>query len=58
MSNPSQPTALALNCTLTPGPAESSTQLMAEPVLEALGKHGVTGVTGVTGESIRASTST
>jgi multimeric flavodoxin WrbA len=40
-------TALALNCTLTPSPGESSTQLMADQVLEALAKHGVTG------ESIR-----
>lgn len=36
-------TALVLNCTLTPSPAESSTQLLADQVLEALGKHGVTG---------------
>lgn len=38
-------TALALNCTLTPSPTESSTQIMAGQVLEALGKHGVTGET-------------
>jgi hypothetical protein len=31
-------TALALNCTLTPSPAESSTQLMADQVLTALDK--------------------
>ncbi len=37
------PTALVLNCTLTPSPEESSTQLMAEQVLDELGKHGVTG---------------
>jgi multimeric flavodoxin WrbA len=43
MSNPTPLTALALNCTLTPSPAESSTQLMTDQVLEALGKHGVTG---------------
>lgn len=36
-------TALALNCTLKPGPDESSTQLMAEQVLAGLGAHGVTG---------------
>lgn len=36
-------TALALNCTLSPSPAESSTQLMADQVLAALEKHGVTG---------------
>jgi multimeric flavodoxin WrbA len=36
-------TALALNCTLTPSPAPSSTQLMTDQVLEALGTHGVTG---------------
>lgn len=30
-------TALALSCTLTPSPAESSTQLMADQVLAALG---------------------
>ena len=47
MSTPTPLTAVALNCTLTPSPAESSTQLMADQVLEALGKHGVTG------ESIR-----
>ncbi len=43
MSTPTPLTALALNCTLTPSPAESSTQLMTDQVLEALGKHGVTG---------------
>lgn len=36
-------TALALNCTLTPAPAESSTQLMADQVLAALEKLGVAG---------------
>jgi len=35
-------TALALNCTLTPSPNPSSTQLMTDQVLEALGAHGVT----------------
>ena len=43
MSAPTTLTALALNCTLTPSPDESSTQLMADLVLGALGKHGVTG---------------
>jgi multimeric flavodoxin WrbA len=37
------PTAIVLNCTLTPSPEESSTQLMAEQVLDELGKHGATG---------------
>lgn len=36
-------TALLLNCTLTPSPAESSTQLMGDKVLAALEKHGVSG---------------
>jgi multimeric flavodoxin WrbA len=36
-------TALALNCTLNPSPAESSTEIMAGQVLEALRKHGVDG---------------
>lgn len=36
-------TALALNCTLTPSPAESSTQLMTDQVLAALEKLGVAG---------------
>src|SRR3954464_14435228 len=35
--------ALALVCTLSPFPAESSSELMARQVLEELGKHGVTG---------------
>ncbi|HXV92556.1 MAG TPA: NAD(P)H-dependent oxidoreductase [Pseudonocardia sp.] len=38
-----QLTALALNCTLTPSPGESSTELMAEQVLRGLGEHGVVG---------------
>lgn len=41
MTEPATLTALALNCTLTPSPAESSTQLMADQVLEALSKLGV-----------------
>ncbi|WP_300018783.1 NAD(P)H-dependent oxidoreductase [Pseudonocardia sp.] len=36
-------TALALTCTLTPSPAESSTQLMVDQVLAALNERGVTG---------------
>jgi NAD(P)H-dependent FMN reductase len=35
--------ALALVCTLSPSPAESSSELMARQVLEQLAKHGVTG---------------
>ncbi|MFI0900465.1 flavodoxin family protein [Streptomyces sp. NPDC020983] len=37
--------ALALVCTLKPSPSRSSSQLLAEQVLEALGGHGVTGET-------------
>lgn len=37
--------ALLLNCTLTPSPAESSTQVLGGQVLDALAKHGVTGET-------------
>ena len=36
-------TALALNCTLSPSPADSSTQLLAQQVLDALAEHGVSG---------------
>ncbi|GGM93621.1 flavodoxin [Terrabacter tumescens] len=36
-------TALALNCTLSRTPADSSTELLAQQVLDALGEHGVTG---------------
>ena len=36
-------TALALNCTLSPSPAESSTELLAQQVLDALAGHDVTG---------------
>lgn len=43
MSSPTPLTALALNCTLTPAPTVSSTQKMADQVLEALAGHGVTG---------------
>ena len=35
--------ALALNCTLKPSPDESSCQLLAQQVLDALAAHGVTG---------------
>lgn len=35
--------AFGLNCTLTPSPAESSTQLLLDQVLQALGGHGVAG---------------
>ncbi|QIG39912.1 NAD(P)H-dependent oxidoreductase [Microbacterium sp. 4R-513] len=36
-------TALALNCTLKPSPAASSSQLLAQQVLDALAEHDVTG---------------
>src|SRR3954470_5712216 len=36
--------ALALVCTLSPSPAESSSELIARQVLEELAKHGVSGV--------------
>lgn len=36
-------TALALNCTLKPSPGESSTELLAQQVLDELGRYGVTG---------------
>jgi hypothetical protein len=35
--------ALALVCTLSPSPAESSSQLLAQPVLDELSKDGVDG---------------
>jgi multimeric flavodoxin WrbA len=38
-------TAVALNCTLSPSPAESSTQLLIDQVLTALDGHGVKGET-------------
>ncbi|MER7912360.1 NAD(P)H-dependent oxidoreductase [Streptomyces sp. NPDC096068] len=37
--------AVALVCTLSPSPARSSSQLLAEQVMAALGEHGVTGTT-------------
>src|SRR5689334_3516752 len=36
-------TALALACTLKPSPAESSSVLIAQQLLDALESHGVTG---------------
>ncbi|WP_438354048.1 flavodoxin family protein [Microbacterium sp. CJ88] len=36
-------TAIALNCSLKPSPAASSTELMATQVLDALAAHGVSG---------------
>ncbi|MFW5469698.1 flavodoxin family protein [Knoellia sp. CPCC 206435] len=36
-------TALALTCSLTPSPAESSTDLLAQQLLDALAEHDVTG---------------
>ena len=35
--------AIALNCTLSPSPAESSTELLAQQVLDELARHDVTG---------------
>ncbi|GAB3053515.1 NAD(P)H-dependent oxidoreductase [Intrasporangium mesophilum] len=35
--------ALALNCTLSPSPAESSTELLTQQVLDALASHDVAG---------------
>ncbi|MGQ0576989.1 MAG: flavodoxin family protein [Pseudonocardia sp.] len=43
MTNSAPLTAVALNCTLSPSPAGSSTELMARQVLDALAEHGVTG---------------
>ncbi|WP_167139222.1 NAD(P)H-dependent oxidoreductase [Diaminobutyricimonas sp. TR449] len=36
-------TAIALVCTLSPSPAESSSELLAQQLLDELGQHGVTG---------------
>ena len=36
-------TALAINCTLKPSPAESSSELIARHILDALAEQGVTG---------------
>jgi multimeric flavodoxin WrbA len=43
MPNQSPLRALALVCTLSPSPTASSSQLIAEQVLEALSEHGVEG---------------
>jgi multimeric flavodoxin WrbA len=43
MTTPTPLAALALNCTLSPSPAESSTEIMTDQVLEALREHGVQG---------------
>ena len=40
---PTTLTALALTCSLSPSPAESSTDLLAQQVLDALAEHDVTG---------------
>lgn len=41
--DPAPLSALVLNCTLGPSPAESSTGLLAQQVLDALAEHDVTG---------------
>jgi multimeric flavodoxin WrbA len=43
MTTPRPLTAFALVCSLKPSPARSSSQLMAQQVLDALAEHGVTG---------------
>lgn len=43
MTSPAPLRALALVCTLTPSPADSSSQLLAQQVLDALAEHDVTG---------------
>src|ERR1700742_4533216 len=43
MTDSSPLTALALVCTLKPGPSESSSVLIAQQLLGELGKHDVTG---------------
>lgn len=43
MAETQSPTALVLNCTLSPSPAESSTDKLGQQVLDELAKHGVTG---------------
>lgn len=43
MSIPGSLTALALVCTLSPSPAESSSELIARQLLSELEQHGVTG---------------
>ena len=43
MSDPGELTALALTCSLKPSPAPSSTDLLAQQLLDALQGHGVAG---------------
>jgi multimeric flavodoxin WrbA len=43
VTSPDRLTALALVCTLSPSPAESSSELMARQVLDALAEHEVAG---------------
>src|SRR6478609_40195 len=43
MTSPTPLRALALVCTLSPSPAESSSELMARQVLDELAEHGVSG---------------
>ncbi|MEV4941541.1 flavodoxin family protein [Streptomyces zaomyceticus] len=51
--------AVALVCTLSPSPARSSSQLLAEQTMEALSEHGVTGkVIRVADHDVRAGVST
>ena len=45
MNSPAPLTALALVCTLSPSPAESSSELIARQLLDELAKHDVTGQT-------------
>ena len=45
MTTASPLTAVALVCTLNPSPTASSSELIANQVLDALGEHGVTGDT-------------
>lgn len=45
MNHPAPLTALALICTLSPSPAESSSELIARQLLGELAKHDVTGTT-------------
>ena len=55
----SELSALVLNCTLKPSPAESSSDLLASQVVAALAEHGVTGtVRRVVDEDVRFGVST
>ena len=55
----SELSALVLNCTLKPSPAESSSDLLASQVVAALEEHGVTGtVRRVVDEDVRFGVST